>query len=274
MNDFIQGFAAVFKGMQLLTRPQVRRFVLIPLALNLILFAVGFWYLYQFASHLLDFLPSWLVGFLTTPAAADGFFAPVINWLLGAVVDVATWLRYLFYSLIFSAYMLGVFYIFSMVANLLGAPFNGYLAAAVERQLLGQKTIAEHIERPLGKEILATTKSELGKLWYSFKILLPLGFLSLILWVSGFLSVLIAPLWFLYGAWMLSVVYLEYPLGNYAILLERQLQLQRRHRALSWGFGVAALILSLLPIVNFIAMPAAVAGACHLFVKRLRQEVL
>ena len=43
-------------------------------------------------------------------------------------------------------------------------------------------------------------------------------------------------------------------------------------RPLALGFGLAALCMTLIPVVNFIAMPAAVAGATALWIERLRPD--
>jgi CysZ protein len=43
----------------------------------------------------------------------------------------------------------------------------------------------------------------------------------------------------------------------------------RRHRSLSIGFGSAAAGLTMIPIVNFVVMPAAVAGATAMWVREL-----
>jgi CysZ protein len=39
----------------------------------------------------------------------------------------------------------------------------------------------------------------------------------------------------------------------------------------AFGFGGAALVLTLIPVVNFIAVPTAVAGATALWVGELRE---
>jgi len=47
----------------------------------------------------------------------------------------------------------------------------------------------------------------------------------------------------------------------------------RRRRLLSIGFGAAAASLTMIPVVNFIAMPAAVAGATAMWVRELQSAV-
>jgi CysZ protein len=43
-----------------------------------------------------------------------------------------------------------------------------------------------------------------------------------------------------------------------------------QRRALSLGFGTGILFLTMIPVVNFVAMPVGVAGATRLYVERFR----
>ena len=89
---------------------------------------------------------------------------------------------------------------------------------------------------------------------------------------SGFLVLVVAWafLWVLLGAWMMALEYLEYPLNNHGRLFPEVRALLRQRRGLALGFGGAVLLLTLIPVLNFVAMPVAVAGATRLCVERLR----
>nr|MBP8024433.1 EI24 domain-containing protein [Chromatiaceae bacterium] len=68
-------------------------------------------------------------------------------------------------------------------------------------------------------------------------------------------------------AWILALEYLDYPMGNQG-LGAREIRRRLRGRpVLSLGFGAATVVLTMIPLVNFIAMPSAVAGATALWVK-------
>jgi CysZ protein len=45
----------------------------------------------------------------------------------------------------------------------------------------------------------------------------------------------------------------------------------RSRRMLSLGFGGGSLLMTMIPVVNFFAMPASVAGATAMWVKEHRQ---
>lgn len=77
-------------------------------------------------------------------------------------------------------------------------------------------------------------------------------------------------LWFLYTAWMLTLEYSDYPMGNHGLEFREMRARLRRKRVLGLGFGATTAGLTLVPVVNFIVMPSAVAGATALWVDELR----
>ncbi|MEA3291891.1 MAG: EI24 domain-containing protein, partial [Pseudomonadota bacterium] len=104
-------------------------------------------------------------------------------------------------------------------------------------------------------EIATAIGSELRKWGYYLLWLLPLGLASLLL-------APIAPLlWFLFGAWMYSIEYADYPMGNHGLTFSGIRRALRGRRALSLGFGGAVMLVTMTPLLNLLVMPAAVAGA-------------
>ena len=81
-------------------------------------------------------------------------------------------------------------------------------------------------------------------------------------------------LWFAFGAFMLAMEYLDHPMDNRGFAFKQKLHILRQRRGLSLGFGGTVTLLTALPLVNLIVMPAAVAGATALWVDELRQTAL
>ena len=73
-------------------------------------------------------------------------------------------------------------------------------------------------------------------------------------------------LWVAFGSWMLALEYLSYPMENHNMKFKRVRQRLSEKRMISFGFGLAAMLGTMIPLVNFIIMPAAVAGAAALWV--------
>ena len=224
------GISYFFKGLRLIFVAGMKRYVIIPLIINIAIFSLGLWVgITWFNSFLDQVLPDWLA------------WAEFIIWPLFAI-----------------SYFLIVFYAFAILVNVIAAPFNGFLAEKVESYLQGDKTMAtESNFKTVLKEAPGIILSELSKLVYFMVRAIPLLILFLIPGINVF-----APfIWFAFSAWMLSLEYLDYPCGNHGILFKetRSMARQRRTRCLSFGAVVSGF--TLVPFINFIAMPAAVAGA-------------
>ena len=225
--------------------PGLRRFVWMPLLINFLVFGALGWGLYSWAS---DWLQSWT--FLSSLPdwwiihALEG----LLRWILGLLMFVA------------------MAFLFTLLANLIGAPFNGLLAERVEAHLTGRRISTDPSWLTLARSVPRLMASELSKLLYLAICLLPLLLLQFIPVIN-----LIAPLLiFLFGAWMFALEYLDYPLGNHGALFRDVRGVLKQRRQLALGFGSGVAILSAIPIVNLFIMPAAVAGATALYVDHLR----
>ena len=103
------GAGYLLQGLGLILKPRLRRFVLVPLAVNVILFGGLIWY-------------------------GAGQFEALLDWLLPDWLDFLSWLLWPLFAL---TVLLVAFYGFTLVANLIAAPFNGLLAEKVEAYLGG-----------------------------------------------------------------------------------------------------------------------------------------
>jgi len=236
------GMHYLLQGLKLVRRPGLRAYVIIPLLVSSVCFAGA-----------LFGLTYWLDGLL------DALLGKLPAWL--------DWLRYLLWPLFALSGVLVVFYTFSILTNLVAAPFNGLLAEAVEQHLTGQP-IDTGGWRALAGDLVPSLRSELCKLLYFVLRALPLGLLFLVPGINA-----AAPfIWALFSAWMLAIEYLDYPMANHRLHFAAQRRLLRGNRLLAYGFGGSTLLLTMVPVVNFIAMPAAVAGATALWVGEFRDR--
>ena len=237
-NNPVSGALYFLRGFAILTRPGIRAYVVVPLLINVVLFAVLIWsstsWLVEFAR---DMLPDWL--------------------------DFLAWI--LIPTYVLAVFMAG-FYTFNIVANLLAAPFNGLLAEAVERHLTGRAPrSAAGGWRAFLAELAGTLVAEVRKLAYVAVRSLPL----LVLFVIPGLNVLAPVVWFAVGAWMLAITYVDYPMANHGIGFDHLLARLRERRLLGLGFGGAAMAALAVPVLNFLVVPCAVAGATAMWVEQL-----
>jgi CysZ protein len=243
ISNPVTGAGYFFRGLSLINKPGVRRFVIVPLLINILIFAGLIWFTADQFGVFLDWmtptLPEWLL------------------WL--------TWLLWLVFGLM--AFIV-LFFGFTLLANLVGAPFNSYLAAAVEKHLTGQPV--PDSGKTLGQDIVDGVLGELKKILYYLMWAIPLFIISFIPGIN-----LLSPLlWAVFGAWMLSLEYTDYPLGNYGLTFPAIRQKISEQRMLSLGYGAAVMLATLIPLFNFLVMPVAVAGATALRVEQIPLETL
>lgn len=235
-NNPVSGALYFVRGFTIVTRRGIRAYVVVPLAINAVLFTA-----------LLYLGASWLLGF------AQG--------LLPGRLDPLAWI--LVPAFVLAALTAG-FYTFNLVANLIAAPFNGLLAEAVERHLTGRPPPSAASRRTLLGELATTFVAEVRKLAYVAVRSLP----PLLLFLIPGINVVAPILWMLLGAWMLAVTYMDYPMANHGIGFDDLRARLRERRLLGFGFGAAAMAALAVPVLNFLVIPCAVAGATAMWVEQ------
>lgn len=240
--NFFKGFGYSIKGLKLINQPGLRRFVAIPLTINIALFGTAIYLLVRqfdiWMSQLMPDFPNWL------------------SWL----EDALMWLLWPMFA---AMIIFLVFYTFTFFANLIAAPFNSLLAEKTELFLLG-KPIEDTASYPKWQTIKKSIGSEIGKLVYLLKW-------SIILLIISFIPVInvAAPaIWVMFGAWMLALEYIGYPMENHGRHFKDINKQALSRRTLSLGFGGSVFLLTSIPVINFLAMPSAVAGATALWVNQ------
>ncbi len=235
MKDIASGTAYLKKGFLMIKYPGIKRYVFIPLVLNIILFGGLIW-----------------LGYTS--------FKPIMEWMISWLPDWLAFLQWLMWAIVGSMTTIIVFFTFTPIANIVAAPFNAIMAEKIEEKLTGQDINSNVSLLTIIKDSLM---SQLGKLIY---ILLWSAGLFLI----GFIPVinLISPfLWVVFGSWLLTLEYMDYPMGNHDLNFKQQKGLVKSRRGLALGFGGGVMIMTSIPIINFIAMPVAVAGATIMWVE-------
>lgn len=241
IKELFQGAAYLRTGISLLTQPGIRRFVLVPLLINIVLFAGGTWLaitqLDYWMGHL---LPSWLLW---------------LEWLLWPI----------FAFLLFFL----VFYAFTVIANLIAAPFNSILAEKIEARLNGLPIPEFEGYSSIPGLLARTFKSELSKLWYMSKWYLVMLIFT---FIPG-LNIISPFAWALFGAWMLALEYADYPMGNHNLFFQQQKTTLKKHVPTALGFGGVLSLMTVVPGLNFFAMPIGVAGATVFWVNKLAKTI-
>lgn len=244
MQNMIKGARYLLQGFRLINQRGVRRFAYLPMLINTVLFSVAIGFgLTNFGDWLDALMPGWLPG-----------------WLESVLVWVIWPLFVLLLAII-------VFFSFSIIANILAAPFNGVLAEMVEKHVAGTTPPAMPWARII-KDSPRMIFNEFRKIAYLLLWVIPLLILS---WIPG-LNLFAPALWLLFSSWTLALDYHDYPMGNHLLDFKQQRQALRQHRGLALGFGGATMLATMIPIVNFLVIPAAVAGATVLYLENLKHD--
>ena len=247
INNFGNGASYLLQGFRLLKQPRILPFVIIPLLLNIVLFYFSVSYLYAsfelWLNGFLDQIPEWL---------------SFIKWLL--------WPLFAGMTLLFIAYG------FTFFATLIGSPFYGLLAEQTEKVITGESS--DNMTGVFG--ILALMPSalmrEIQKILHYALWLIPLLILSAVSLFVLPLAPLMPFIWFIFGAWMLAIQYTDYSYDNHQISFKMLKKDLKSDRATALGFGAATTLSAMVPLLNIIAIPAAVCGGTAFFVDRLNNK--
>ena len=234
-----------FQGFSLIKTKGLKRFVFIPLAVNLVLFSVALYFLVgeiqSSIDYIINLIPDWL------------------GWLKDAI-------SFFLWPLALISVLLVFALIFGTLANWIAAPFNGLLAEKVERHLTGQD-LGSGGMLDIVKDIPRTLGRELAKLAYY--IPRAIGFLLLF-----FLLPLIGQvLWFLFSAWMMAIQYCDYPFDNHKVPFKAMRLRLGQSKGHSFSFGIMVSVFSMIPVVNFLVMLVAICGATAMWVDELRHGI-
>jgi len=231
------GIQYLFDGFGLIAKPGLRRFVIIPLVINIVLFTGVFFLLKYFVSEFnmwfANHLPSWL-----------------------------QWLSIILWMIFFAGFFVIIIYTFAFIANVISAPFNSFLAEKVEIYLTGNipedRSLLENI-----RDIPRIIARQLSIIAYY----VPRALLILILFFIPIVQIFAGILSFLFHAWIMAMTYLDYPTDNHRIPMPEVRAWMQQRRLISFGFGSIILVFSMLPIINCLVIPAAVAGATKFWIE-------
>lgn len=239
------GASYFIRGFDLISIKGLKRFVLIPLLINLTLFGGAFYYLFLQLEEL-------------------------FTWLDGYIPDYLSWLNVVLWPLAIVIVLVMFSFLFSSVANWIAAPFNGILSEKVENHLTNTR-IADGGFAEVIKDLPRTLSRE----WRKLKYYLPKAIGCLLLFLIPVLGQTVAPvLWFLLTAWMMAVQYCDYPYDNHKISFDEMKSQLQNDRGTALSFGTMVTLFSMIPVVNLVVMPVAICGATALWVDKYRAKTL
>lgn len=234
-NNFFTGLGYLIDGFELILKPGLKRYMIIPLAINTLLFIGVFLlarhYFLVFDQRLTNYFPSWL-----------------------------HWLNTFFWLLFMTSLFIVFIYTFATLANLVSAPFNSLLAEKVELYLTGKKLPEQN-----WLDTIWDIPRMTGRQFAVFGYYLPRAIVLLTLFFIPFFQMFTAFFWVLFNAWFMALQYIDYPADNHKVPFAEVRAWQEQRRWVSLGFGLGVSFLMMVPILDFVIVPVAVAAATKLW---------
>ncbi len=242
ITDFSAGFFYPFRGLRTLAKtPKLWGFVLIPFVINLLIFALG----------------------------VTGGFHLFSDFVLGLMPQTETWywtaLAYLIWTLTAVLAAALVFFVFTLVGNLIASPFNELLSEKVEERFFDLRQDGTFSLGGFLREAPAILFDEGRRLGGFVLGLLVLLLLNLVPLAGPVLYLLCSGLFTLF---FLVLEFMSYPMGRRNIFFRERCRWIMARKFLMGGFGCGVLCLLLVPFVQFFTIPAVVTAATLLWAEK------
>ncbi len=236
-------------GWQLIRQKGVRHWVFIPLTINFVLLlAATIWVISQ--------LSAWQATVYEGSGDWLQWTFDYLGWLLWPLLTVLI--------------LLALFFSFAVIANWISAPFNGLLSEAVERHLKGAK---EPSQANFWQYLRHETPRVIQREWQKLKYWLPRALICLLLFWIPVINIIAPVIWIDFSAWMLAIQYIDYPMDNNKVSFSAMLATLKQRKMLSWGFGGTVLLFTMIPLLNLLIIPVAIAGATSLYVDHFDDDI-
>ena len=246
LANLVRGFGFPFQGLAFLARHRsLWTWAALPAAVNVGVFAAALGVFLYFFGTLYSLTTGWIY-----PAAPDFWLAwawvvpmRVFAWSIGIVLLLAALLI-----------LYGAFLALGLV---IAAPFLALLSQRVEVLVTGKQAP----DAGSWKAVLATVFESVVD---EFRKVAFFAGVQLALWVLGLLLPFLAPITvtvaMLFTLVFMPLEYAGFAMDSRHLRFAERRALVWRHRWLMLGFGASASLSLLLPLLNFVCMPALVVG--------------
>jgi CysZ protein len=223
--------------------PELARLWLPPIVITAVLLVAAGW----LALDSRDVVTDWLWSAPTGSdwlASAARFLRGVLGWLVAVVL-----------------FGIGVLVV-ALCSSVIAAPFNDALSEAVESAYLAREAPRFALSR-VARDVIRTVGLELLKLLVYAAIMLPLLVIGLLVPAVG--PVLQGTIGFGVTALFFAIDYVDWAASRRGLTARQRIGWAFAHLRAMLGLGTGVWLLLLVPFVNLIFMPAAVAGGTLMF---------
>lgn len=240
VSGFAGGVELVREGLRLIRRKDILPWVIAPITLNVVVYSAMIWF-------------------------AISRVEPLINQMVAALPEWLSFLEWFAWTAAGLLVLVLTAYTFTFVANLIGSPLNSILA---EKVLIaeGGTPVSDSGALGLLKSIPVSLAREGAKLLY----LLPRLIVVLILSFIPPFNLASPLIWFVFGAWSLSLEYTDYGAEATGQKFPAVRSRASANRSAWMGLGSMGMVVTMIPILNLVAMPAMVCAGTMLWARAPR----
>lgn len=235
---FVDGVKVIPRAIGMIARDaRLRKLAIRPFLVSVVVVLIGLPFVLWFAGDLFR---------LVLPSSAEwsGFIETVVRILFTIAVTVA-----------------GLF-VLLMLGRIIGAPFNSKLSEGVEEAYLGIQRNSSSSLGAMVAEGAGSVVTAIGRLLLFLLLYPPILVTQLIPVVGIFIFPVLSTL---YGAFALSFDFTESSWERHLPGFRNRLRFMREHLGAFLGFGLGAVVMMLIPFVNFLLIPVAVAAGTLLY---------
>ncbi len=242
-GSFANGFTSIFSSLNLLSKHRgLILYFIVPFILNIIILS-GLYYV----SYI--FIKPWLYGFIDGSGWIFSFIRAVLAPLLMIVLAIITVLLY------------------SIVGNIVTAPFNDFLSYSIEVREANIKFDEPFSFKVLIADIVRMTLNII-------KMLGMLILINLVLFILNFIpllgNIIYTVLGFMASTFFLGFQFFDFPLERRRFDFKQKLKIAWRFKFMTMGLGTGFMVVTLIPILGFLGLNMATMGATVLFLDHMR----
>ena len=241
-GSFVEAFSSVFTSLSLVKQYKLYAYFIIPFLINIVVLSLIFYF-----------------SFTT--------LKPMIQNLItgsGIVYDI---LRFIITPLLLIIQIIITIFIYSIIGNIVTAPFNDFLSQKVEIKAFGEKFDEEFSLKLIIGDIIRVAANLI-------KLLLLMAMAHILILFLNFIpvlgSILYTILGFMITAFFFGFQFYDYPLERRRFTFGKKLKITLRFAPQVLGVGVGFFLLSLIPIVNFLGLNMATISATVMFSNHIK----
>ncbi len=238
VGGFGAGFFSLLGAFNLVRQNKsLLKYVIIPLIINIVVFTAAVWWGFDLFEH---FVNQYLVGH-------DTWYWQAVAFVVQIVAALVT--------------MVAIFFAFTVVGNLIAAPFNDILSERTEQLLRGQVDDEPFSLALFFKDLARTMKDEVIKMAVFVGLMAVLLLMNLLPGVGAPLYAVCSVVLTVY---FLIVEYTGYVFSRKHLGFAEQRRYISDHFLTSVGFGLAVMCTLTIPFVQFFTIPLAVIAATRI----------